>query len=83
VARLAYALVAFLVSNLAVFFIATQLFGDLFVLLMLGLVSGFFIATPVLAERELKERGAARDPAPSMRQMLVPGSPLAQRAGRS
>ena len=83
VARLAYALVAFLVSNLAVFFIATQLFGDLFVLLMLGLVSGFFIATPVLAERELKERSAARHPAPSMRPMLVPGSPLAQRAGRS
>ena len=42
VARLAYGLVAFLVANLAVFFVATQLFGDLFVLLLLGLIAGFF-----------------------------------------
>jgi hypothetical protein len=51
VARLAYGLLAFLIANLAVFFVATQLFGDLFVLILLGLMLGFFLATPILAER--------------------------------
>jgi len=69
VARLAYGLAAFLVANLAVFFVATQVFGDLFVLLLLGLVSGFFVATPVLAEREQAQRSAARGP-------LAAGAPL-------
>ena len=40
VARLAYGLVAFLVANLAVFFVATQVFGDLFVLLAAGAGGG-------------------------------------------
>ena len=83
VARLAYGLVAFLVANVAVFFVATQLFGDLFVLLMLGLIAGFFIATPVLAEREQARRNAARDPATYRRAMVVPGAAVAQRAARS
>ena len=52
VARLAYGLAAFLIANLAAFFVATQVFGDLFVLLILGLVTGFFLATPTLADRE-------------------------------
>jgi hypothetical protein len=82
VARLAYGLVAFLVANLAVFFVATQLFGDLFILLMLGLVSGFFLATPVLAERERAGHGAPRVPAPSARPSVVPGAGLARRVGR-
>jgi len=72
VARLAYGLAAFLIANLAVFFIATQLFGDLFVLLMLGLVAGFFLATPALAEREQAQRGAPPDSVPSPRPMAVP-----------
>jgi len=83
VARLAYGLVAFLVANLAVFFIATQLFGDLFVLIILGLVAGFFVATPVLAEREQSRRIAPRERAPSMRPMIVPDAQLTQRVGRS
>jgi hypothetical protein len=78
VARLAYGLVAFLVANLSVFFIATQLFGDLFVLLILGLVAGFFLATPVLAERE-QQRSAPRVPEPSPRPMIVPGTQLVRR----
>lgn len=82
VARLAYGLVAFMVANLSVFFIATQLFGDLFVLLILGLVSGFFVATPVLAEREQTERSRRRDRAPAPRPIVAPGPPLPQRAGR-
>jgi hypothetical protein len=76
VARLSYGLVAFLIANLAVFFIATQLFGDLFVLLILGLVAGFFAATPVLAERERAGRTAPEAPAPVSRPVFVHGVPL-------
>ena len=81
VARLAYGLVAFLVANLAVFFVATQLFGDLFVLLLLGMVAGFFLATPVLAEREHAQRSAPA-PVQSPRPMVVPIGGWARRAGR-
>lgn len=59
-ARLAYGLVGFLLANLAVFFVATQVFGDVFVLIILGIVAGFFSATPVLAERERNQRTPAR-----------------------
>ena len=82
VARLAYGLVAFLIANLAVFSIATQLFGDLFVLLILGMIAGFFLSTPVLAERERAERGAPRDPVPSPRRVAVPVAGWARRSGR-
>ena len=82
VARLAYGLVAFLVANMAVFFVATQLFGDLFVLLLLGLVAGFFLATPVLAEREQAKRSAPRALEQSPRLMAVPAAGWARRVGR-
>jgi hypothetical protein len=82
VARLAYGLVAFLVANLAVFFVATQLFGDLFVLLLLGLVAGFFLATPVLAEREYAQRDTPREPVPLPRPRMTPSANLARRASR-
>ena len=82
VARLAYGLVAFLVANLAVFFVATQLFADMFVLLLLGLVAGFFLATPVLAEREQAQRSAPREPVPTPRRMVVPAAGWARRAER-
>jgi len=84
VARLAFGLAAFLVANLSVFFIATQLYGDLFVLLILGLVAGFFLATPVLAERELAQRSAPREPVPMPlpRPIVVPEARLTRRAGR-
>jgi hypothetical protein len=58
-ARLCFGLVAFLMANLAVFAINTQIFGDLFIQLMLGLFGGFFLATPVLAAREAAERHQA------------------------
>jgi len=72
-ARLAYGLMAFLGANLAVFFVATQIFGDVFVLTMLGMLAGFFMATPVLADRESAASGAAgaavrrRPPAAALR----------------
>jgi hypothetical protein len=80
VERLAYGLAAFLVANLAVFLVATQVFGDLFVLLILGLASGFFVATPVLAEREHAQRSAVRGPSPAGAPFAAAG--LAGRVGR-
>ena len=82
IARLAYGLVAFLFANLAVFFVATQLFGDLFVLLMLGLMAGFFLAMPVLAEREHARRSVSQVPDPSARPTGVPDGRLSRRAQR-
>ena len=51
-ARLSYGIFALLVANGAVFSVATQVFGDVFVLLVLGLNLGFLLAMPVLAEHE-------------------------------
>ena len=83
VARLAYGLTAFLIANLAVFLVATQVYGDLFVLLILGLVTGFFLATPVLAEREWAQHAAARSPTPSSsRPPIMNGSRIARPARR-
>lgn len=72
IARLAYALLAFLLANLAVFIVATQVFGDVFVLIILGLLAGFFAATPVLAEREMVQPAAARRPSGTRPQGAVP-----------
>jgi hypothetical protein len=51
-ARLSYGFFALLVANGAVFSVATQVFGDVFVLLVLGLTLGFLLAMPLLAEHE-------------------------------
>jgi hypothetical protein len=51
-ARLSYGFFALLVANGAVFSVATQVFGDVFVLLVLGLTLGFLLAMPVLAKGE-------------------------------
>lgn len=58
-ARFAYGLVAFLTANLASFAVATQAFGDLFVLLMMGWSIGFLLAMPLLAARTLASRPPA------------------------
>ena len=55
--RLASGLVAFLVGNISAFLVGTQIFSDLFVLICLGLIAGFLLATPTLAE---KSRDTAR-----------------------
>jgi hypothetical protein len=83
IARLAYGLVAFIIANLAVFFVATQLFGDVFVLLLLGMVAGFFLATPVLAEREQAQRSVPRNPVQSAQPMAAPAAGWSRRLGRS
>lgn len=51
-ARVAYALAAFLVANAGVFLVATQVFNDPFILLLLGWSAGFLIALPQVVERE-------------------------------
>ncbi|MBK8742605.1 MAG: hypothetical protein IPM02_25330 [Betaproteobacteria bacterium] len=58
-ARFAYGLVALLLANAAVFAIATQVFGDLFILLLLGWTVGFLLAMPVLAARDMRLAAAA------------------------
>jgi hypothetical protein len=55
-ARFAYGMVAFLIANTAAFSVATQVFGDIYVLLMMGWAVGFLLAMPVLAEREVEIR---------------------------
>ena len=55
-ARTAYGLVAFLVANMAAFSVATQAFGDLFVLLLIGWTVGFLLAMPVLAHHAVATR---------------------------
>lgn len=51
-ARLSFGLMAFLVANVSAFSVATQAFGDIFVLLMLGSTIGFLLAIPVLVRRQ-------------------------------
>lgn len=50
------ALFALLIANMATFFVATQVYGDLFILLLLGLFTGFLFAVPWLAYK--REFGA-------------------------
>ena len=59
IARLAIGLFSFLVANVAGFSVATQAYGDLFILLILSWTLGFLLAVPVLLEREV----GARQPA--------------------
>lgn len=53
IARLSYGLFGFLVANGAAFSVATQAYGDLFILLILAWTIGFLLAIPVLLEREV------------------------------
>jgi hypothetical protein len=48
-ARLSYGLTSFLLANVAAFSVATQAYGDLFILLVLGATVGFLLSIPVLA----------------------------------
>jgi hypothetical protein len=59
IARLSFGLFSFLVANLAAFSVATQAYGDLFVLLILSWTLGFLLAVPVLVEREVRDRQLA------------------------
>jgi len=58
-ARLSFGLFSFLVANLAAFSVATQAYGDFFVLLILSWTLAFLLAIPVLIEREVRARQLA------------------------
>jgi hypothetical protein len=55
-APLACSLLAFLIANIASFTVATQAFGDLFILMTLGITLGFLLALPALAVQEANRR---------------------------
>jgi len=54
--RTAYGLASFLVANIASFTIATQVYGDIFVLFLIGTTLAALIAMPILTERALHQR---------------------------
>jgi hypothetical protein len=56
ISRLSFGLVSFLVANAAGFSVATQAYGDLFVLLILSWTLGFLFAIPTLVQREAHAR---------------------------
>lgn len=58
--RLTFGLVSFLVANFAAFSVATQAYGDIFILLFLGLTSGFIFAMPLLVESEMQRTTDSR-----------------------
>lgn len=55
-ARLAFGLASILVANVASFSVATQAFGDVFVLLFLGIIFGSLLATPRILDRDIAMR---------------------------
>lgn len=53
-ANLGYGLVAFMFANVAAFAVATQAYGDVFILLSLGFSMGFLLALPTLSRIQTK-----------------------------
>jgi peptidoglycan/LPS O-acetylase OafA/YrhL len=62
--KIAFGLASFLVANVATFTVATQVYGDIFILLLVGTALGALLAMPVLAERALQRRILSVSPAP-------------------
>lgn len=69
----AMALVAFLVANIILFIAASQIFGDPFVLILLGIAFGALLATPRLGQRQQKSQGS------DVRTLAAAGMPLENR----
>src|SRR5262249_34999660 len=84
IARLSFGLFSFLVANLAAFSVATQAYGDLFILLILSWTLGFLLAVPVLLERKARARPPAifEELAPVFRPKTVE-QPLARSSDNS
>ena len=53
----------FIIANAPTFFVASQVYGDIFVLLVIGLLFGFLFATPRQVITELKQRESGVKPA--------------------
>lgn len=60
ITRLACGLVAFLIANAASFSVATQTYGDVFVLLFLGSALGTLLATPLMIAPQIVPRYYSR-----------------------
>jgi hypothetical protein len=60
--RISYGLVSFLIANLATFAVASQVFGDIFVLLLIGTALGTLLAMPVLCSRQPQPHLNTRSP---------------------
>lgn len=73
-ANLAFGLVGFLISNLAAFAVATQVFGDIYVLLSIGFSIGILLALPTVAARELGVVPVVPTVAPLVRRQPVPSA---------
>jgi hypothetical protein len=73
IARISYGLFSLLVANVAGFSVATQAYGDLFILLILSWTLSFLFAIPVLVEREVRARQLAtfKELAPRLRPRLA------------
>lgn len=68
--RYACGFVAILIANIASFSVATQVFGDFFILILLGVIAGAAIAMPAIARRTvLRHRSVAQSLAVSRRPM--------------
>ena len=67
--RLTVGLFSVLAANVAGFAVATQAYGDLFILLILSWAMGFLLAVPMLIQREARARGPTlvREPVPALR----------------
>lgn len=57
-ALLGFGFASILVANVATFAVATQVFGDVFVMIMNGTMIGFIFALPTLAHQDLMQRQA-------------------------
>lgn len=66
-AALRYGLLAFLGANAVGFVVASQVYGDLFVLLLLGWCAGFVLAIPWLAPTEQPRTGLSQRGLPLLR----------------
>src|SRR5262249_7002605 len=62
---LSFGFFSFLVANVAGFSVATQAYGDIFILLILSWIVGFLLAVPILVEREVRARQLASVERPS------------------
>jgi hypothetical protein len=64
--RMAFGLASFLIANIAAFIVSTQVYSDLFVLLLIGFAIGALLAMPVLLERSLQQRMLSLTPKAAM-----------------
>jgi hypothetical protein len=63
--RMALGLASFLIANVATYAVATQAYGDIFVLLLIGTALAGLLAMPVLGEGALQKRVLSLTPNPS------------------